>query len=138
MAGRKIDPALREAYKAWLLTPPPERDPKTKLEMAEQLGVAEKTLYNWEGSEEFEDVMRQIKQKWGVRWYGDVLARLKQVIDEGSDKDSISAARVLLQHIDLGEKKSSTDATEDEVDAIRKALEAEGYKVTRKPNESDE
>lgn len=135
--GRKVDASIREDYLNWLLTPPVEREPRTKTEKAAELGVTERTLYNWENSEEFQEAMRSVKAKWGTRWYGEILGRLMNVVDEGTDKDAISAARVLLQHLHVESESQTHDPTEDQVNAIREVLEGQGYKVIHRDNGAD-
>lgn len=126
---RKINAETKQEYLNWLLTPPTERSPRSKDAMAEQLGVTARTLYNWENSEEFQAELKSVKAKWGTRWYGDILGRLKGIIDEGTDRDAISAARVLLGHLHVEVEDKSHDPTEDQVAAIRELLEGQGYKV---------
>lgn len=45
-------------YIEWLSTPPSMRRPATKQEIAAELDVYPKTLYNWEQDREFRDVWR--------------------------------------------------------------------------------
>lgn len=129
---RKINPEVKKEYLEWLMTPPSERSPSTKLDMAEQLGVTQRTLYNWENTEEFQSQLRTLKAKWGTRWYGDILGRMKSIIDDGSDKDAISAARVLLGHLHVDVDEKGGEVSDDEVAAIREALEAGGYNVVKR------
>ena len=129
MVGKKYDDSVREEYLNWLMTPPGQREPSTKKELALQLKVSERTLYNWEGSDEFQKEMRTLKGKWGVRWYGDILGRLMSVVQEGQDGNAIRAAQVLLQHLEIAPVKADEVVTSEEVKAIAKALEDRGYKV---------
>ncbi len=43
----------KRRFMLWLLTPPPERDPRKMHEMAAELGVTRQTLLNWRKDEEF-------------------------------------------------------------------------------------
>ena len=44
------------AYIEWLTTPPSAREPRTEKELAAQLDVYSKTLYNWRHDREFREV----------------------------------------------------------------------------------
>lgn len=129
MAGRNINDDTKTEYLNWLLTPPTERIPRSKVDMAEELGVALKTLYNWENSEFFQTELQKIKAKWGTRWYGDVLGRLKDVIDQGTDRDAIAAARVLLGHMHVESEEKAIDVDDELVNIIRQNLQEQGYAV---------
>ena len=125
---RNIPDSVRWEYLEWLLTPPSERVPSTKTAMAEQLGVERKTLYNWEESEDFQVKLREVKQKWGVRFESDILSRLISVVDGGSDRDAIAAAKVLLGHIAVkDEGKSASGISDAQRAAIREELRAAGF-----------
>ena len=126
MAGTKKDDRVRAEYLNWLMTPPGQREPPTKKEMAQHLDVAPRTLYNWEGSDEFQRELRTLKGKWGVRWYGDILGRLMAVVQDGQDGNAIRAAQVLLQHLEIAPEKADEVVTSDAVAAIAEALKDKG------------
>ncbi len=131
MVRRNIDKEVKEQYLDWLMAPPSEREPSTKLEVAEVLGVVPSTLYLWEGTPEFQEQLRQLKTKWGVKFHGEILGRLMQIVTNGSDTASIAAAKVLLPHIDTGPREvKEDDLTAEHLVAIRDALKEEGYEVT--------
>lgn len=50
--------AKKMRYIEWLTTPPQERVPATEKELARELDVYPKTLYNWKQDREFRDVWR--------------------------------------------------------------------------------
>ena len=128
---RNIDKSVKEDYLNWLMSPPSEREPSTKLEMAEYLGVVPSTLYAWEATTEFQDELRQLKTKWGVKFHGEILGRLMHIVTNGSDTASIAAAKVLLPHIDTGPREmTEDDITEKGLAAIRAELKEDGYEVT--------
>ncbi len=128
---RNIEPGIKEKYLDWLMAPPSEREPATKLLMAELLGVVPSTLYLWEATKEFQEELRQLKVKWGVKFHGEILGRLMQIVTNGTDTASIAAAKVLLPHIDTGPREmTEDDVTEKHLVAIKKALAADGYEVT--------
>jgi DNA-binding XRE family transcriptional regulator len=129
--NRTIPDEVKQAYLEWLLTPPGEREPATKAEMAEHLNVAVSTLWRWEKEPEFQEELRHLKTKWGVAFHADILGRLIKIIAEGTDTAAIQAAKVLLPHIDTGPRVSKEDDINyEELLAIKQALTAQGYAVT--------
>ena len=130
MANRNIPDATREAYLEWLMTPPPERDPATKTEMADRLNVAISTLWRWEQEPEFQEELRMLKTKWGVRFHGDILARLMDIVQNGTDTAAIQASKVLLPHLDTGPRTAKEeDLVQEQIDAITEALKKANYSV---------
>lgn len=128
--NRYIDPKLKVAYLEWLMTPPGNREPTTKLAMAEELGISFKTLYNWESEPEFQEKLRGLKLQWGSRWYPDILAKLMDIVLNGPPAQSVAAAKVLLAHIDIkDESKKEIEYSSEALEALTKALEKEGYDV---------
>ncbi len=129
---RNIDEETKNAYLEWLMAPPVERDPATKEQVAEKLGVARSTLYLWENTPQFQEQLRMLKTRWGIKFHGEILGRLMDIISNGSDTAAIQASKVLLPHIDTGPREiKEDDLTEAHLVAIKKALEAEGYEVTQ-------
>jgi hypothetical protein len=125
---RNIDRSVKEDYLEWLMTPPAEREPSTKTEVAEQLGVAISTLWRWEQEPEFQEELRSLRAKWGIRFHADILARLMTIVQEGTDTAAIQASKVLLPHIDTGPKPvSEEDISDEELRAIARALNEQGY-----------
>ncbi len=128
---RNIEPGVKAKYLDWLMAPPSERDPATKLEVAVVLGVVPSTLYLWEATTEFQDELRQLKIKWGVKFHGEILGRLMEIVTNGTDTASIAAAKVLLPHIDTGPREMTEgDITEKGLKAIKEQLDDLGYEVT--------
>ena len=119
-----------EAYVEWLLTPPQYREPSTKKEFAEKFGVERRTLYNWEKSENFARRINDSKAHLAAAWYGDILGRLKSIVDDGPPKDSVAAARVLLNYLVVPEAVAG--ASEDEQKRLIEALKASGIEVVEK------
>ena len=132
MQGRRwIDPEKKIEYLEWLMLPPGEREPSTKTAMAESLGVTMRTLYNWEGEQEFQDKLRSLKVEWGNRWYPDILQRLMDVVVHGPPAQSVAAAKVLLQHIDIKDD-SGNDAVDIDEELRKRMAEVArslGYEV---------
>lgn len=128
--NRYIAPETKVAYLEWLMTPPGEREPTAKTAMAEELGVSFKTLYNWESEPEFQEKLRGLKLQWGSRWYPDILAKLMDTVLNGPPAQSVSAAKVLLAHIDIkDESKKETEYSSDALEKISKALQDAGYDI---------
>ncbi len=127
---RNIDPKIKEAYLDWLMTPPAERVPKTKTAFSEKQNVHTSTLYVWENLPEFQEELRKLKAKWGIRWHGDILAKLFDTVMTAQATPSTAAAKVLLAHLDLTGPKSEEDELDEAALAkIRKALTKSGHKV---------
>jgi hypothetical protein len=127
---RNIEKNVKEEYLDWLMTPPVERDPSTKTEVAETLGVAISTLWRWEQEPEFQEELRLLKTKWGVRFHGEILARLMDIVTNGTDTSAIQASKVLLPHLDTGPRAiAENDILPEELAAIRDALMTNGYVV---------
>jgi len=128
-------------YLDWLLTPRAQRVPKTKREFAESIGVSFKTLYNWEKTDWFLKEVKSAKGPLLAAWYGDIMGRLKSIVDEGSDKDSVMAARLLLTQLELPEEKG-VSAIPQSVEDMLEAMKALGMKVVEETGsvrtESDE
>ncbi len=112
-------------YVAWMLTPPAYREPRDKIAFAAKFGVHRRTLYNWERSSWFAQRIRAEKGHMSASWLGDILGRLKMIVDSGPEKDAVAAARVLLGYLDVPEESGSR--IDDE--ALKEALRAAGIKV---------
>jgi hypothetical protein len=131
MKGRRyIDPALKQEYFEWLMTPPGEREPSTKEAMAKHLEVSYKTLYNWESEPQFQEKLRTLKLEWGNRWYPDILAKLYDTVLNGPPAQSVAAAKVLLAHINIkDEAKDTKEYSSEALEKISAALKDAGYDV---------
>jgi hypothetical protein len=88
MSVKPQNEEVRREYLNWLMTPGSEREPGTKSDFATFYGVSRSTLYDWENSEDFQNQLRTLKSKWGVRWHGDILNRLMQIVIDGTDASS--------------------------------------------------
>lgn len=127
--ARRIPKEIKDQYMEWLLTPPGEREPSTKKAFAETFDVAEKTLRNWEAEPAFQEQLRSLRAKWGVRWHGEILGELMKIVQEGAPSLKIQAAKVLLQHLDLQPEKTAIDKSEETIIAIKEKMKEEGWKV---------
>lgn len=128
MTLRKEEKA--QEYLQWMLTPPAQRVPKTKRAWAEENDVAFKTLYNWEKADWFLKEVKAARGPLFSAWYGDIMGRMKEVVDTGADKDAVMAARLLMSLLELPEEKSKVIA--DGGDEFVKALEAMGLEIVKK------
>ena len=127
---KKVDQEVKDQYLNWLMTPPAQREPATKDLMAKELDVARSTLYVWEDTPEFQEQLRQLKSKWGIKFHGEILGRLMEIVATGTDTAAIQAAKVLLPHIDTGPREvKEDDLTEEHLVAIKEALKESGYQV---------
>lgn len=127
---RNIDDSVKAEYLDWLMSPPAEREPSTKAEMAESLGVAVSTLWRWENEPEFQEELRSLKVKWGTKFHGEILGRLMNIVVNGTDTAAIQASKVLLPHLDPGTRAAEQEELIDEqIEAIREKLKALDYEV---------
>lgn len=113
------------------MTPPSQREVKTKTDLAVALGVSRTTLYEWENSDEFQRELRKLRGVWGARYHGEILGKLLEIVQSRSDNVAVAAAKTLLQHLDLPreEEKQEANVSSETLEAIRAALRAEGIQV---------
>lgn len=121
---------IREKYLNWLLTPPAERQPQTKTDFADEHNVARSTLYEWENSDDFQEELRALIGKWGVRQYSEIMNKLMEILMTAPPTPAVAAARELLRHIDTtGGKQSEDEVTETKLKDIREALKKGGFAI---------
>lgn len=138
MGRRNIDPEVKESYLNWLLTPPGEREPASKQEFANVHGVSYRVLYYWEDEEDFQAALRTIKGRWGVRWHGEILGKLMEIVQTRNDSVAVTAANTLLKHLDLSDSGGKSDElTSDQQKVVAELLEAAGYKRVNRGPESE-
>ena len=119
-----------DQYLEWMMTPPGEREPEFKKDMSELLDVNRSTLYTWENEPDFQERLRELKSKWGLRWHGDILGRLMKIVIEGADSTAIQASKVLLSHLDLAPaEKESQELSPVKVEALSKWLKEHEFAV---------
>lgn len=122
--------AKAQEYLEWLLTPPAQRSPKTKKEWAEQQGVTARTLTNWQKMDWFVKEIKAAKGPLLAAWYGDIMGRMKEIVDTGADKDAVMAARLLMSLLELPEETGKAPVQNG--DEFIKALEAMGLEIVSK------
>lgn len=126
----KIDPAIREKYLDWLMTPPAYRDPTSKQKFADDHGVHVQTLRYWEKSDEFKSRLAKLKAEWGQEYHADIIGKLLQIVASRDDSVAVQAAKILLQHLDVpSEQKEDIDLTPEAITRIKGELKAAGYNV---------
>lgn len=99
--GAEAKRARQAAYVEWLLTPPGDREPKTKTAFAEQWGVTTQTLHNDEG-EPF--TQRQLAERARA---GFKAMKLPEVIRTLSD---IATGKAFVHNSKTGEQYPVTNA----------------------------
>src|SRR3970040_162075 len=109
-------------YFNWMLTPPVERVPATKTELAAGMGISTQTLYNYEKDPDFRRRISSAKEQLSAAWYGDIMGRLKTVVDTGAESNAINAAKVLLQHLGIPQEPSQRIHGLD-IEALKEAIE---------------
>lgn len=88
-------------YLEWLTTPPQHRDPKSERELAAELDVYPKTLYNWRQDREFRDVWRD--EADGVIGGEDKRQRIMETLYEAASDQynprQVAAAKLYLDAV---------------------------------------
>lgn len=83
-------------FAEWLATPATERQPKTQIELAEQLGVVESTLCNWKRIPEVWDYRDSILRQTGKDLVPEALKKIKELLDSPNSKVALDAAKDIL------------------------------------------
>lgn len=141
----RLDPARDLAVKSvekqlfieWLSLPLSLREPKTKTEMAKQLGVDRRTLYDWEHDVR---VIAQIPvtviREYTGSDFAETVAAVKAVATDPTNPRCVSAAKLLF---DMMEKVTATRAevplSEKSLDELR-AMVADLYDEVDERNQS--
>ncbi len=89
-------------------------------EIADECGVARKTLWSWRSEKEFNDALMAMSREINRSVLPKVLSRLTREVDKASARDITNIARLLFQfHGELTEKTEVTmkDQTTD-IDSI--------------------
>ncbi len=127
--AEKLSPEARlhrmSLYAEWLATPSELREPSTKKDVAERLGVTYDTLKDYEADPRFHRLYTdKLNQEFRVERLGDVLNTLMVQATDPTSTRAVQAARLLL---DWMERRDSIDIgdvlTAATVDEIRQELE---------------
>jgi hypothetical protein len=107
-----------QEYLDWLLTPPGSRDPATKQEMADKIGVNIKTLQGWQREADFLDAWEKQYRKvvGSPEKAHQVLEALHETATDRTDPRQVPAARAYLEAIDAIKPKK-LDVTVMQTDA---------------------
>lgn len=95
-----IDGVAKQTYIAWLLTPPRERSPQKLEDLAEQLGVARRTMTLWrtedkEFIEEWEKQYLRTIGNPGVK--SEIMATLLKTATDPDDPKHVQAAKAYFE-----------------------------------------
>jgi hypothetical protein len=120
---------VKRAYVDWRLTPASHRSPSSKVKFAEEHGVHRKTLDGWDKQDWFVKAMRESRDHLAAQHWSDIMNRLRDIVDTGSNTEATSAARVMLQHLDFKEDRHVK--TEVDETSLEKILEAAGIKFVK-------
>ena len=93
--------ADQENYMEWLILPVQLRNPKTKTEYAEHLGISRTTLWNWENAPGFDDERRQRIKIKARENTPDIIEKLKEKALSGD----VSAMRLYFEWVEGIENK---------------------------------
>lgn len=108
--------ARMERFIDWCLTPPALRNPSSKAKLAEELGVSEQTLRNYQREPEFQ---RQVSERARMLVRVDrLVAVLESLYEQAANPDnprSVAAARLLL---DFAEKATEGESKTVDVKSL--------------------
>ena len=112
----------------WLCTPKKEREPPKLEDLAEELGVTRRTLTNWKVDPEFLEAWNTmyLRTIGSPEVKSEIMHTLKRTATDPDDPKHVQAAKTYFeiegslkpqtQQIEV--KRSATDLTDDELDAI--------------------
>lgn len=117
------DQELRDAFVYWYVTPEDERTPRFRKGFAEEFGVPDRTLYEWEHSQWFREAVEKLYGKLNLS-----PDRIQKVVDamwSAACTGSTQAASLYLQYIDrlnpnrasVVEDRSVEDMSDEELAA---------------------
>lgn len=111
MTGSSQKRAQQEVYIQWLATPEPMRDPRTKVAMAELLGVTARTLNLWEKDPWLmRKLLQETKNSIQVKKVSSILESLYATATDTGSSRQVAAAKVLL---DYSERKVEEVSAEE-------------------------
>ena len=124
--------ARMTVYLEWLLTPAEMREPRTKTELAEQLGISMETLrlYNRDPWLRHE-WNRRARTHFRIERATEVITTLYETATDSSNARSVAAAKILLEWMEQTDRADdeSFDAsklTDEELEELSRLLEEEG------------
>jgi len=131
-----------QRYLEWLCSTPKERDPRTKDEFAEMIGVSRRTLTNWTNTAEF---LREWERLY-LKTIGDpgakleIMQTLRKTATDPDDPKHVSAAKTYFeiegsmkpQRMEVNVNKDASKLSDEELDAMLSA-HAQSEKERRAP-----
>lgn len=86
-----------ERYLEWLLTPKESRQPRLKKEFAAEIGVTVATLANYDRDPWLQrELVKEMKGLFKAQKLEDIISTLYDVATDATNKNVVSAARLLL------------------------------------------
>lgn len=114
MTGSAQTRKSQDAYIEWLVAPREAREPKTKTEVAEWLGVTPKTLRNWEKDTR---VMRLVSQRTKnnakIQNASSILEALYKTATDTESSRQVAAAKVYLDYVEEKVEEISAEDLKD-------------------------
>lgn len=119
-------------YMNWLCTPPKDREPKLKKDLADELGVTHKTLNNWHNNADFLKAWEKLYLKTigdpGVKLR--IMQTLERTATDPDDPKHVQAAKTYFeiegsmkpQQMNVQVTKDAAKLTDDELDGLLDSL----------------
>jgi hypothetical protein len=118
----------KQAYLAWLCTAPNDREPRTQIDLASQLGVTTRTLQNWQNDKEFLEAW----EKLYLKTIGNpevkmrIMKTLERTATDPDDPKHVQAAKTYFdiegsikpQKMQVEVSRPAKELTDEELDAI--------------------
>lgn len=116
-----------EIYLEWLLTPKPYREPSTKVELAERLGISTRTLRNYDTDPWLRrELIKRQRSAIAITEVGEVLESLLTQAKDPENGRSVQAARVIFDWLarseDLQQVESMAEISDDDLQAMLAGL----------------
>ena len=118
----------KQTFLDWLCTPVKEREPKTIIDMAEQLQVSRRTLQNWREDKEFIEAWekRYIKTIGDPSKKSEIMATLFATATDPDDPKHVQAAKAYFEiegslrpaRMEVQVTRPAAELTDEELDAI--------------------
>lgn len=124
----------KQSYLHWLCTPPKDRDPKTQIDLAEQLGVTTRTLQNWKDDKEFLEAWEKLYLKTigNPEVKMKIMKTLERTATDPDDPKHVQAAKTYFDiegsikpaKMQVEVTRPAKELTDEELDAILAAQAA--------------
>ena len=118
----------KQTFLDWLCTPVKEREPKTIIDMAEQLQVSRRTLQNWREDKEFIEAWekRYIKTIGDPSKKSEIMGTLYATATDPDDPKHVQAAKAYFEiegslrpaKMEVQVTRPAAELTDEELDAI--------------------